>query len=107
MQKDPASQQQTLFDDIESLPLFSGTAIRFEQPEASGPGSSPYRQESFSACETCHDTGKVGDRYCWCKAGQEARAFDQELAETREAANRYARAYRGVAVKGRVNGLEL
>jgi hypothetical protein len=69
---------------VESLPLFSGTPQRVEvaAPETSGVATG--RQMSMFECPVCRDTGKVGTgaraRYCWCRAGEDARQWDRDLA---------------------------
>ena len=60
---------------------------------------------TFSKCPTCHDTGKVGDRYCWCQTGQDARKLAAELAETQQRASLFARGSR--QRNGRAGMLEL
>ena len=69
---------------VESLPLFSGTPQRVE---VATPGISDVptgRQMWMFECPVCRDTGKVGTgakaRYCWCRAGQDARQWDRGLA---------------------------
>jgi len=69
----PPLSQPPLFDDTDALPLFSGTAIVVDQAGHTDEQASAYQQGTFSACPICHDTGKVGTRYCWCQAGLDAR----------------------------------
>jgi hypothetical protein len=64
-------KQARLFG-VETLPLFSGTAQRggvgvFDPHPA-------VTQETFVTCRFCRDTGRVGEGFCWCAAGQRARA---------------------------------
>jgi len=62
---------------VETLPLFSGTAIR--QAAAPSPqGAEQSRgQMSFFACRFCKDGGRIGNRYCFCSAGEQARLADR------------------------------
>ncbi len=65
------SPQSSMFE-TEDLPLFSGTAQRAElSPFAPRPEP---QQESLADCQLCADTGQIGDIFCWCQAGQEAKA---------------------------------
>ena len=101
---EPATGQMSLFDDTDTLPLFSGTAVRVTIEENDAPTTSA-QQMTFSKCPTCHDTGKVGDRYCWCQAGQDARKLDAEMTKTQQQASLYARSCR--KMNGRAGMLEL
>ena len=63
-------KQATMFSS-EDLPLFSGTV-----PTVTVKSSKPApkaTQATFAACRVCLDTGKVGDKFCTCQAGQDAR----------------------------------
>ena len=68
------TKQPKLFDDTNTLPLFSGTAPRAKlSPFEPTPGAQP--SLPFE-CKTCRDTGTIiSDRltFCWCEAGQQAR----------------------------------
>ncbi len=74
------TKQAQMFE-FEDLPLFSGTAPRGQ--EARFDPSPTATQESMATCKTCLDTGKVaatrtvGVKFCWCKAGHEARAQER------------------------------
>lgn len=63
---------------IDDLPLFSGTPVR-----VSVPGVQPHPQGltagqmGFFKCSACRDTGKVGDRFCLCEAGTDARLTER------------------------------
>ena len=80
-----AAYKQTGFDDIEALPLFSGTPVSVQGQEPAEPISC-YRQTGFFSCSICRDTGKVGKRYCWCQAGQVAKKADDALTDIAERA---------------------
>ena len=90
--------QMALFDDTEALPLFSGTAQRVE-PTGPAKSATSAKQATFSNCPTCHDTGKIGKRYCWCKAGVTARKVQgqaqQELSDVEVFASQASRPARG------------
>jgi hypothetical protein len=73
-----------LFDDTETLPLFSGTAQRKQAPAPFTP--EPDQPSLPFACAACRDTGRISTKpisavqpitppatFCWCKAGQAAR----------------------------------
>jgi hypothetical protein len=73
------ANQDRLFDDTDTLPLFSGTAQR-GQSESFNPGPA-YHQETLGTCPICHDTGRVEGRYCTCDAGNDAWYQDHNLEE--------------------------
>jgi hypothetical protein len=74
-------EQLSLFTTGEDTPLFSGTPIKADlstyQPVEHIP------QTSLAHCKTCLDTGKIGNRYCMCKAGVEALALAHRIADER------------------------
>jgi len=61
-------QQAKLTDDLETLPLFSGTAQR--EPGQKAVQSKP-QQTGFFSCSVCFDTGTVKvngkAKRCWCQ----------------------------------------
>ena len=65
-------QQAKLTDDLETLPLFSGTAQR--EPEQKAVQSKASQQTGFFKCHVCRDTGTVvvngKAKRCWCQAGK-------------------------------------
>lgn len=61
---------------VETLPLFSGTAIRQVAAPSQEVGR-PSGQMSFFACRFCKDGGRIGNRYCFCSAGEQARLADR------------------------------
>lgn len=107
-QEHAAAPQIALFDDIETLPLFSGSAVIIAQAdEETRRVSTSAKQQSMSKCATCHDTGKIGKRFCWCKAGEAGRILERELSDTRRKAKEAASEQRKIQLGGRVRGLEL
>ena len=62
-------QQAKLTDDLETLPLFSGTPQR--EPERKAPVQAQPKQAGFFKCGLCRDTGTVlvGGKVkrCWCQ----------------------------------------
>jgi hypothetical protein len=70
---------QPMFEqvEIESLPLFSETAVRVSLEPAEGTPRAA-GQLSFFACRFCKDGGRIGGRYCICEAGTAARLADRE-----------------------------
>lgn len=62
------TQQPTMFESGEDLPLFSGT-VQTVTIESAPTHNRPAEQTSFAQCPLCLDTGKVGDQCCWCDAG--------------------------------------
>jgi len=76
--------QKSMFGN-DDLPLFSGTAPR-GKVEPFTPKLQP-RQVSMAACGFCADTGLLTDGFCWCEAGQSAKAThlqNQVLADARQ-----------------------
>jgi len=77
------ADQEMLPGMEETLPLFSGTPMQVTRKAAErAAGASASSQQSFARCRLCKDTGRLnsGDRlhYCWCAAGDAARAEDRE-----------------------------
>jgi len=60
--------QPKLTDDLETLPLFSGTPMR--EPERKAPVQTAPKQAGFFKCPVCFDTGTVKvngkAKRCWC-----------------------------------------
>lgn len=53
-----------MFPDASDLPLWSGTPARgIAQEYTPRPTVS---QPSMFRCPVCHDTGRVGNKACWC-----------------------------------------
>jgi hypothetical protein len=64
-----------MFPGGEDLPLFSGTAIRVG--EGAKNTSSEHKGPNLGfKCGACFDTGRVGDKFCTCPAGVQARQID-------------------------------
>jgi hypothetical protein len=60
--------QAQMFTDGADLPLFSATPQRVALPR---PDAAPSpMQASYAHCRACLDTGRIGQRRCWCPAGQ-------------------------------------
>ena len=59
----------------------------------------------FSQYPACHPTAKVGNYYCCCQAGQDAKRLAAELAETQQRASLLVQSSR--QRNGRVGMLEL
>jgi len=55
----------------DDLPLFSQTAQTGYVDRYIG--HEVQSQASFAKCAVCLDTGKVGDKACWCEAGDKVR----------------------------------
>jgi hypothetical protein len=59
-------KQLEMFSTEETAPLFTGTPMKantakFEPKPVA-------KQMSFAQCQACMDTGKIGDKKCWCNA---------------------------------------
>ena len=62
-------QQAKLTNDLDTLPLFSGTAQR--EPERKAQVQAKPQQTGFFSCSVCFDTGTVKvdgkTKRCWCQ----------------------------------------
>jgi hypothetical protein len=60
----PTRGQLPMFADCTDLPLWSGTASRATAQEFTP--RETVTQPSMFSCPVCHDTGRVGNKACWC-----------------------------------------
>ena len=74
--EDDETGQPKLFDDTETLPLFSGCAQK-ENAETFNPAADAQTRLPFT-CAVCMDTGRVDGKYCTCTAGDKARYADKK-----------------------------
>ena len=67
-------KQLAMFSQGQDLPLFSQSPYTVPGPKHSdhNPTHLP-GQQVMASCRICLDTGLVGDRFCWCAAGDAAR----------------------------------